>query len=174
LLGRHLASGKVLNYELISRRIDDVGGGLARIDGRLRLVEGLALPREEDEFKLSYYNTLTTWIDIDGLLEAFALSRDSLSDASAVRRALREFATRLPTYMTLKEVKKRWGRGQEDVFPVLQFERLWGDMSALEEIPTGYFHVDRLRGQQLKDAAQLDAWSRDGSQSYIAKLCQFS
>ncbi|HKK18470.1 MAG TPA: UTP--glucose-1-phosphate uridylyltransferase, partial [Opitutales bacterium] len=174
LLGRHLASGKVLNYELISRRVEDVGGGLARIDGRLRLVEGLALPREEDEFKLSYYNTLTTWIDIDGLLAAFGLTRGQLADATAVRRALRDFANRLPTYMTLKEVKKRWGRGQEDVFPVLQFERLWGDMSALEEIPTGYFHVDRLRGQQLKDAAQLDAWLRDGSHAYIDSLCEFS
>lgn len=174
LLGRHLASGNVLNYELISRRVEDVGGGLARIDGGLRLVEGLALPREEDEFKLSYYNTLTTWIDIDGLLDAFGLSRSQLGDATAVRRALREFANRLPTYMTLKEVKKRWGRGQEDVFPVLQFERLWGDMSALDELDTGYFHVDRLRGQQLKDAAQLDAWLRDGSHAYIESLCQFA
>ena len=39
------------------RRIEDRGGGLARVDGRLRLVEGLALPREEDEFALTYYNS---------------------------------------------------------------------------------------------------------------------
>jgi hypothetical protein len=173
LLGRHLASGNALNYELISRRVEDVGGGLARIDGRLRLVEGMALPREADEFKLSYYNTLTTWIDIDGLLAALGLTRAQLSDAAAVLRAIRNFANRLTTYITLKEVKKRWGRGQEDVFPVLQFERLWGDMSALEEISTGYFHVNRLRGQQLKDAAQLDAWLRDGSHAYIDQLCDF-
>ena len=29
---------------------------------RSRLVEGLAMPREEDEFKLRFYNTLSTWI----------------------------------------------------------------------------------------------------------------
>jgi hypothetical protein len=46
-------------------------------------------------------------------------------------------------------------------------------MSALDDLPTGYFHVDRLRGQQLKDAAQLDAWLRDGSQAHIASLCEF-
>ena len=34
----------------------------------------------------------------------------------------------MPTYITLKEVKKRWGHGQEDIFPVSQFEKLWGDM----------------------------------------------
>jgi hypothetical protein len=28
--------------------------------------------------------------------------------------------------VTLKDVKKRWGRGQEDAFPVAQFEKLWG------------------------------------------------
>ena len=40
----------------------------------------------------------------------------------------------MPTYITLKDVKKRWGHGQEDVFPVAQFEKLWGDMTALPEI----------------------------------------
>jgi hypothetical protein len=32
----------------------------------------------------------------------------------------------MPTYITIKDVKKRWGHGQEDVFPVSQFEKLWG------------------------------------------------
>lgn len=173
LLGRHLASGHTLHYEVISRRIDDVGGGLARVNGRLSLVEGLALPRESDEFKLTYYNTLTTWIDIDGLLRAFGLERHQLEHVPTVRAAVRRLADALPAYITLKEVKKRWGRGQEDVFPVLQFERLLGDMSALEAIPTGYFLVNRLRGQQLKEPAQLDPWYRDGSHHHIAGLCRF-
>jgi len=173
LLGRHRRNGHVLDFELISRRFDDVGGGLARVNGRPRLVEGMALPHESDEYKLRYYNTLTTWIDIDGLLAAFGLNRERLADQAQVRASVNTFAERMPAYLTLKEVKKRWGRGQEDIFPVLQFERLWGDMSALDEMPTGYFHVDRLRGQQLKDAAQLDAWLRDGSHAYIDSLCQF-
>jgi len=33
---------------------------------------------------------------------------------------------RMPTYIILKDVKKRWGKGQEDIFPVTQFEKLWG------------------------------------------------
>src|SRR5262249_48900735 len=47
LLGLHIASARCLTYEVIPRRLDDRGGGLARIDGRVRLVEGLAMPREE-------------------------------------------------------------------------------------------------------------------------------
>src|SRR3982751_2673805 len=75
VLGRHIASAQCLTYEVISRRLDDRGGGLARVDGRVRLVEGLAMPREELEFGLSFYNSLTTWIDLDRLLASFRLSR---------------------------------------------------------------------------------------------------
>jgi hypothetical protein len=79
----------------------------------------------------------------------------------------------MPTYITLKEVKKRWGHGQEDIFPVTQFERLWVDMTALAEIDSRFVVVPRRRGQQLKDPAQLDGWLRDGSAAYIESLCEF-
>ena len=67
LLGCTSPPGACLSYEVIPRRIDDRGGGLARVGGRVRLLEGLALPREEDEFRLTYYNSMTTWIAIDPL-----------------------------------------------------------------------------------------------------------
>jgi hypothetical protein len=174
LLGRHLASGACLTYEVIPRRIEDRGGGLARVNGRPRLVEGLAMPREEDEFKLRFYNTLSTWIDIDRLLEVFGLGRDDLGDEAAVAAAIRRVAARVPTYVTLKDVKKRWGHGQEDVLPVAQFEKLWGDMTALPDVDCRYVVVPRQRGQQLKDVAQLDGWLRDGSAAYVERLCAWT
>ena len=64
----------------------------------------------------------------------------------------------MPTYVTIKDVKRRWGHGQEDVFPVAQFEKLWGDLTSLPDLPCAFLAVDRRRGQQLKDAAQLDGW----------------
>ena len=73
LLGLHIASEKCLSFEVISRRLEDRGGGLARVNGQPRLLEGLSMPREEDEFKLSFYNSMTTWIDIDQLLGVFNL-----------------------------------------------------------------------------------------------------
>jgi hypothetical protein len=176
-LGHHLASGATLNFEVITRRLEDRGGGLARVDGRPRLVEGLAMPREEAEFDLSYYNTLTTWIDIDGLLTAFGLERadfaPGLHHSAKITQAIRKLAAKMPTYVTLKEVKKRWGHGQEDVFPILQFEKLWGDMSALAEIKSAFMVVPRERGQQLKDQSQLDGWLRDGSAAYVESLCEW-
>ena len=171
VVGQFIESGKGLSVEVITRRVDDRGGGLARVDGRLRLVEGLALPREEIEFGLTYYNSSTSWVDIDQLLSLFGLTRRDLADDEKVATAIRTLAARMPTYITLKDVKKRWGKGQEDVFPVAQFEKLWGDMTTLPELNCGFIAVPRLRGQQLKEVAQLDGWLRDGSAAYLESLC---
>ncbi len=174
LFGLHLAQGSCLTFEVIARRLEDRGGGLARVNGQVRLVEGLALPREETEFTLRYYNSNTCWIDLDQLLGAFGLNRQDLADAEKVTHAVNALAARLPTYITIKDVKKRWGHGQEDTFPVSQFEKLWVDMTALPEIATRFAAVPRRRGQQLKDPAQLDGWLRDGSAAQIEQLCEWS
>ena len=175
LLGHHLTSGKCLNFEVIERRLEDRGGGLARVNAQPRIVEGLAMPREEDEFGLRFYNTMSTWIDLEGLLALCGLSREDIlsGDEARITTAIRELAGRLPTYVTLKEVKKRWGHGQEDVFPVTQFEKLWSDLSALPELESGFIVVPRVRGQQLKDPAQLDGWLRDGSAEWVESMCEW-
>jgi hypothetical protein len=173
LLGQHIERKAAMTVEVISRRLDDRGGGLARTDGRLRLIEGLALPREEYEFRLTYYNSATYWIDLDKVLGAFGLTRGDLDDQEKVTAGVRALASRMPTYITLKNVKKRWGKGQEDVYPTLQFEKLWGDMTTLPGFPCSYVVVPRERGQQLKEPAQLDGWLRDGSAAYVEGLCEW-
>ena len=173
LLGYHIQQQKAMTVEVITRKLDDRGGGLAKINGQLRLVEGMALPDEKIEFNLSYYNTNTFWIDIDKLLSAFGLTREDLFNSEKVKLAVYKMASRMPTYVTIKEVKKRWGKGQEDVFPATQFEKLWGDMTAIPELPCSYINVPRMRGQQLKEVSQLDGWLRDGSKDYIEKICKW-
>ncbi|MFO0951546.1 MAG: hypothetical protein U0835_10415 [Isosphaeraceae bacterium] len=148
------------------------GGGLPAAGSAF--LEGLAQPREDTEFHLRYYNTLTTWVDVDKLLKVFNLSRQDLSgDPAKVAAAVRSMAARVPTYVTIKDVKRRWGHGQEDVFPVAQFEKLWGDLTSLPDLPCSFLAVDRRRGQQLKDTAQLDGWANDGSREYVLSLCEF-
>ena len=173
LLGRHISTGATMSVEVVHRRIEDRGGGLASVDGRIRLVEGMALPSEDIEFELSYYNSNTFWIDIHALLRVFDLAAEDLSDEEKVANAVRNVAAHMPTYITLKDVKKRWGKGQEDVYPIAQFEKLWVDMTALPEVRCDYIAVPRQRGQQLKEPAQLDAWLRDGSAAYVTGLCEF-
>ncbi|HEX6547078.1 MAG TPA: UTP--glucose-1-phosphate uridylyltransferase, partial [Bryobacteraceae bacterium] len=173
ILGHHIDRRAAFTFEVVARNIEDRGGGLARVNGQLRLVEGMALPSEELEFSLSYYNSNTAWIDIDRFLKAFGLHRDALDDQPRIARAVRKLAARMPTYITLKDVKKRWGKGHEDIFPVAQFEKLFVDMTMLTELPCGYALVSRRRGQQLKEPAQLDGWQRDGSADYVASLCRW-
>ena len=108
----------------------------------LRLVEGLALPDEETESRLSYYNTRHL---LDRHRPAAGGLRPARGKTCATRKswtaAVRGVAARMPTYITLKDVKKRWGKGQEDVFPVAQFEKLWGDMTALPELDCRFVAV---------------------------------
>jgi hypothetical protein len=174
-LGAHLEKANVLTFEVVPRRIEDRGGGLAKVNGHIRLLEGLAQPKEEDELNLSYYNSMTTWIQVDPLLQLFGLTRAQLQEAdeATLAKAVRKVAHRIPTYVTIKEVKYRWGHGQEDIYPVAQIEKLWSDMSALTDITCGYIAVPRQRGQQMKDPAQLDSWAMDGSKDYVASLCSF-
>src|SRR5262249_2966987 len=100
-LGLHIQSGACLTFEVITRRIEDRGGGLARVNGRVRLVEGLALPEEKIEFALSYYNSNTCWINVPKLLSAFGLSPMDLSDEGKVTAAIRSMGAKTPTYVTL-------------------------------------------------------------------------
>ena len=112
-------------------------------------------------------------IDLDRLLPAFSLTRTDLVNPQSegkVAAAVRALAARMPAYITLKDVKKRWGKGHEDIFPVAQFEKLWGDMTALPELDCRFVAVPRNRGQQLKEPAQLDGWLRDGSAAYLESL----
>ena len=114
------------------------------------------------------------WINIDQLLKVFNLDRKTLRDAAKVDLAVRKVASRMPTYVTIKDVKKRWGHGQEDIYPVTQFEKLWGDMTALPEFSCRFVAVERQRGQQLKEPAQLDGWLRDGSAAHVERLCSWA
>ena len=117
---------------------------------------------------------MTSWVSIDRLLNAFGLTREDLSGSEEeLAEAVRTMAAKVPTYVTIKDVKRRWGHAQEDVFPVAQVEKLWGDMTAVEGRDCGYFVVSRQRGQQLKEPAQLDPWANDGSRAYIESICDF-
>ena len=174
VLGRHRMHGHGLSFEVTRRRLSDRGGGLARVNGVPRLVEGLALPDPEVEFALSFYNSMTTWIDLDQFLSLLGLSRDDVlvGDSSKLSMAVRGLAGRVPTYLTIKDVKKRWGHGQEAVFPVSQVEKLWGDLTGLPEANCGFLVVGRQRGQQLKDPAELDGWWTS-SADYVRSLCEW-
>jgi hypothetical protein len=46
-------------------------------------------------------------------------------------------------------------------------------MTTLPGFGCGFIAVPRVRGQQLKEVAQLDGWLRDGSAAYVDRLCDW-
>lgn len=58
-------------------------------------------------------------------------------DDAQLAKAVRSVAHRIPTHVTIKDVKYRWGHGQEDIYPVTQIEKLWTDITALTDITVG-------------------------------------
>ncbi|RJQ55705.1 MAG: UTP--glucose-1-phosphate uridylyltransferase [Nitrospiraceae bacterium] len=180
ILGRHIRKQSCLTFEVTPRRIEDSGGGLAKINGRTRLIEGMALPREEDEYILTLYNTNTNWITIDSLLGYFGLDRGVLveeenrkQNQDIILDSVLRLEKMMPVYVTIKEVKHVRGSGHEDVYPVAQFEKLWGDMTGLKDLKVNYTVVSRYRGQQLKEPSLLDKWLNDGSYEYVKDKCSF-
>ena len=81
---------------------------------------------------------------VGGLTPACGPGRGVRQAAAAkVASAVRVVAARVPPPRAIKDVKRRWGHGQEDVFPVAQFEKLWGDLTALPDLPCAFLAVDR-------------------------------
>jgi len=96
LLGYHIAQGAAMTAEVMERHVEDCRGGLAVVDGRLRLAEGMAPPEEEIESGLSCYNSATYWIAVDRLLAVFGLDRAALPDSARVDAVVSRFASRIP------------------------------------------------------------------------------
>lgn len=181
VFGLFVASGTMIGFEVTPRHWGDRGGFLARVDGRPQLLEALAFPRPEDAFKLSYYNSLTAWIDLEKLLDFFGLTRGDVFKVSKderakkrVERNIREVERKMPAYVTIKEVRLAWGEGRTDTYPVLQCEKLWGDMTRLKDLEVSYLEVGRKRARQLKDPDLLDHWERDGSLAHLKHLTIFN
>ena len=101
------------------------------------------------------------------------LDAESPETMKKIIDSIHKVEKRIPTYVTIKNVKYLWGRGQEDVYPVAQFEKLWGDMTSLRDLSSGYLSVSRYRGMQLKEPAHLDIWAKDGSLEYVMSKCKF-
>lgn len=181
LLGMHICSNNPLSFEVLPRLWGDRGGFLARVDGRNRIVEAGALPRVEDEVLFTFYNSLTTWINIDKFLSSLWLSREEIirstedSDIAArVEASLFKVEQQIPVYVTLKNTEYFYCRGQSELAPVVQCERLWGDITGIPSLATSFIAVERNRGRQLKDPATLDNWIRDGALDYLSQLTLFN
>jgi UDP-N-acetylglucosamine pyrophosphorylase len=73
IVGSHLASGKDMTVEVSCKRKGDQGGAPARVNGRLRLVEGFAFPADFDQALIEVFNTANYVFTASALKQDFSL-----------------------------------------------------------------------------------------------------
>ncbi len=86
VVGAHLLAGRPLTIE-VARKDGDMGGAPARVDGRMMLLEGAALPAGLRPRPIPVFNTNTAIVDVDALDAArrahLAVRREGRRRASA-------------------------------------------------------------------------------------------
>jgi len=73
VLGMHLLGGRPVTTEVV-RKVGDIGGAPARVDGRLLLLEGPRFPPGFDQRRISVFNVNTLTFDLDVLERAYDLT----------------------------------------------------------------------------------------------------
>ncbi len=112
------------------------GGALARIydpeEDRewTQIIEEFAFPLDFDQDRIPEFNNAAYTVSVQTLLEIFDLTREELGTLSQEELVfkVKGVTDRLPVYVAMKELKTDSGG---DVLPVVQFERLQGDLTRL-------------------------------------------
>ncbi len=93
------------------------------------MIEEFAFPLDFDQDRIPEFNNAAYTVAVADLLKIFRLSREELAGASREELAARVKAVtdRLPVYVAIKELK----RSGRPPLPVVQFERLQGDLTRL-------------------------------------------
>jgi UDP-N-acetylglucosamine pyrophosphorylase len=134
LLSRR-SSGEVrILCEVSKKPAGQKGGALARVyDPSARkewtqIIEEFAFPPAFDQDRIPEFNNATYVVAVSSLLSLFGLDRETLrsADQEVLRGKVKAVTDRLPVYIAIKEI-----RGREGVRPVVQFERLQGDLTRL-------------------------------------------
>jgi hypothetical protein len=150
LLERRSPDGVRILCEVSKKPPGQKGGALARVyDPQAcrewtQLIEEFAFPPGFDQDRIPEFNNATYTVAVSSLLELFALDRDTLRTAAQEElvEKVKAVTDRLPVYVAIKELKRREG-GSEVVRPVVQFERLQGDLTRLLK-PLAVKTVDRF------------------------------
>lgn len=115
VIGSHILGGRPFTVE-VTAKDGDAGGAPARVDGRLRLVEGPCFPPDFDQETISVCNTNTALVSLEAIVEPVDLSWlyvEKLADdrpAVQLERVYHELSASIPT--TYLEVPRRGPRGR--------------------------------------------------------------
>lgn len=138
ILTYHAESGRGATSEVVPRLFDR-GGAPVDIGGKTVMLEDFSFPDQESLWKVPFFNPISSWIEIDSLLKLCNLTKEDMVDAAhgsehkrkKCNAAVRRVGDRIQTYAVLKQISEDMGNGIVYTYPVIQFEKLYGDLVGL-------------------------------------------
>ncbi|HEX2926835.1 MAG TPA: UTP--glucose-1-phosphate uridylyltransferase [Ruminiclostridium sp.] len=161
ILAFHQSKGHGATVEVVPRLFDR-GGAPVTIGGKTVILEDFSFPDQESLWKVPYFNPISSWIDIDKLLQLAELAPDDLVQAAHGNTDKRKLCSdavirlgnRIQTYAVLKQIAEDMGNGIVYTYPVIQFEKLYGDLVGLLD-PTFLLVPKILRHTQMKSVDHI-------------------
>lgn len=161
ILAFHVKKGYGTTSEVVPRLYDS-GGAPVIIDGKVEILEDFSFPDKETLWKTPFFNPITTWMEVDSLLKLLELTQEDLIDAAhgneekrnKCKQAVDQLADKLDTYVVLKHISEDMGKGITYRYPVIQFEKLYGNLIGLLE-PLFLAVPKVLRHTQIKSVEHI-------------------
>jgi galactokinase/mevalonate kinase-like predicted kinase len=161
ILAYHVLHGRSVTSEIVPRLLDRGGAPIA-VNGGVELCEDFCFPDRETLWKTPFFYPITSWIEIEPLLELCELTQTDVVEAAhhdrekqkRCREAVRRLAARLPVYAVLKTIREDMGNGVVYTFPAIQFERIFGDLLGLLD-PAFLLVPKLLRHTQIKSVDHI-------------------
>lgn len=161
ILAYHKKLKSTTTCEIVPRILDK-GGSPVLLNGKIKILEDFLFPTPELLWNASFFNTMTTWIEIEAFVKSLGLTKYDLIKAAEGEHksqkicndCVSEMAEKLPTYVVLKYLLENLSNGNTVPFPVIQFEKLYGDFINLLN-PTFLIVPKMLRHTQVKSLEDI-------------------
>lgn len=149
ILAFHQSKGYGATIEVVPRLLDK-GGAPVTIGSKTVILEDFSFPDQETLWKVPCFKTASGWIEVDKLLKLAELTQEDLVEAAHGNRekrikcsnAVRLLGNKLQTYAVFRRIAEDMGKGIVYTCPVIQFEKLHGDLAEL--LDTMFLIVPRV------------------------------
>jgi galactokinase/mevalonate kinase-like predicted kinase len=158
-------------------KLFDRGGAPIVVNGSVEIYEDFRFPDMETLARVPYFNPITSWLKVEKILNVLGLEQDDVIGASEgsevlqarCRKAVYDLGEKLRTYPVLKYINEDMGNGITYTFPVIQFEKLFGDF--ISTLSPEFLLVPKLmRHTQIKSVDHIYQVYNDKSLDILEAL----
>jgi galactokinase/mevalonate kinase-like predicted kinase len=157
----HMKNNNGATSEVVPKLFDR-GGAPIVVNGAVEIYEDFRFPDMETLARVPYFNPITSWLKIERILDVLGLDQDEVIGAAdgneelqaRCRKAVYDLSDKLRTYPVLKHINEDMGNGITYTFPVIQFEKLFGDF--ISTLSPEFLLVPKLmRHTQIKSVDHI-------------------